>query len=62
MDIYPTIMSLIGCEDYYWKGLGANLLEKEAYSNRLVGEQEAYELSNVIIKSNYFRKIISRDE
>lgn len=54
MDIYPTIMHLIGCEDYYWKGVGVNLLDSVARNNRLLSEKEAYELSDKLIRSNYF--------
>ena len=54
MDIYPTIMNLIGCEDYYWKGVGVNLLDSVARNNRPISEQEAYELSDKLIRSNYF--------
>ncbi len=54
MDIYPTIMHLIGCEDYYWKGFGVNLLDSTARHNRPISEKEAYELSDKLIRSNYF--------
>ena len=54
MDIYPTIMHLIGCEDYYWKGFGVNLLDSATRYNRPFTEQEAYELSDKLIRSNYF--------
>lgn len=54
MDIYPTILHLIGCEDYYWKGFGANLLDSTARHNRPITEKEAYKLSDKIIRSNYF--------
>jgi len=54
MDIYPTIMHLIGCEDYYWKGFGVNLLDSTARQNRPISEKEAYELSDKLIRSNYF--------
>lgn len=57
MDIYPTIMHLIGCEDYYWKGFGVNLLDSVARHNRPISEQEAYELSDKLIRSNYFANI-----
>lgn len=50
-DVYPTIMSLIGCESYHWKGVGINLLEKE---KRLLDEQQAYKLSDKLLRSNYF--------
>ncbi len=57
MDIYPTIMHLIGCEDYYWKGFGVNLMDSVARHNRPISEQEAYELSDKLIRSNYFAEI-----
>lgn len=58
MDIFPTILHLIGCEDYYWHGLGVNLLDEEARQNRPIEEQEAYRLSDLMIRSNYFRKYL----
>lgn len=51
MDIYPTILSLIGCDDYFWKGVGDNLMD---HHNRTIQEVEAFELSDKIIRSNYF--------
>lgn len=54
MDIFPTILNLIDCEKYYWKGLGVNLLDSTARHNRPIIEQEAYILSDKIIRSNYF--------
>ena len=57
MDIYPTIMHQIGCEDYYWKGFGVNLMDSAARHNRPITEPEAYELSDKLIRSNYFSTI-----
>ncbi len=54
MDVYPTIMHLIGCEDYFWKGFGVNLLDSMARHNRPITEKEAYQLSDKIIRSDYF--------
>ena len=51
-DIYPTVMSLIGCDRYDWKGVGINLLNKKA--ERPLDEQEAYILCDKLIRSNYF--------
>lgn len=56
MDIYPTILHLIGCEDYYWKGFGVNLLDSAARHNRPITPEEAYDLSDKIIRADYFRK------
>lgn len=56
MDIYPTILHLIGCEDYYWKGFGVNLLDSAARHNRPCTEEEAYQLSDKLIRSKWFAK------
>lgn len=60
MDIYPTILHLIGCEDYYWKGFGVNLLDSAARHNRPITEQEAYRLSDLMIRSNYFETYLNQ--
>lgn len=56
MDIYPTIINLVGEEGYRWKGFGVNLLDSTARHNRPINESDAYILSDKIIRSNYFRK------
>ena len=55
MDIFPTILHLIGAEDYYWQGFGVNLLDSVARNNRQITENEAYRLSDLMIRSDYFR-------
>ncbi len=55
MDIYPTILHLIGCEDYYWKGFGVNLLDSTARHNRPITPEEAYDLSDKMIRADYFK-------
>ncbi|MGM9810890.1 MAG: LTA synthase family protein [Paludibacteraceae bacterium] len=60
MDIFPTILHLIGAEDYYWHGFGVNLLDSAARNNRPCTEQEAYHLSDLIIRSDYFRGMESK--
>lgn len=57
MDIFPTILHLIEAEDYYWHGFGVNLLDSAARNNRPCTEQEAYRLSDLIIRSDYFRNM-----
>ncbi len=57
MDVYPTLMHLIGCEDYYWKGLGVNLLDSTARHNRPITEEQAYQLSDKLIRADYFREL-----
>ena len=57
MDIYPTILHLIGCERYYWKGFGINLMDSAQRHNRPILEKDAIVLSNKLIRSNYFNSI-----
>ncbi len=60
MDIYPTVLRAIGCEGYAWKGLGADLYDPDARANRLLSEDEAYRLSDKIIRNNWFEKRLTR--
>lgn len=54
MDIYPTILGLIGCKDYYWQGFGVDLLDTTA--TRKILESDAIDLSDKIIRANYFKE------
>ena len=60
MDIYPTITALIGKESYAFKGFGVNLLDSTLRSNRPVTEGNAYELSEKIIRSDFFKDRYTR--
>lgn len=51
-DIYPTILDVMGCKEYYWGGVGMNLLDD--LSTR---KNNANEISNAIIKTNFFKDI-----
>lgn len=53
MDIFPTICNLIGYDDFYWKGFGVNLLDSAALRSRPITEDEAYQLSDKIIRSKF---------
>ena len=53
-DVYPTILNLIGEKDYYWKGVGQDILSEDD-SNRL-NEETGYRISDIIIRNNYFEK------
>ena len=57
MDAYSTILQLIDCEKYYWKGFGVNILDSTARRNRLISEQEAFFLSDKIIRANWFETL-----
>lgn len=54
MDLFPTIMNLIGCSDYYWKGFGVNLLDAESRRNRHLDAETALNMSDQMIRGNYF--------
>jgi arylsulfatase A-like enzyme len=54
MDIYPTLIKLLGCEAYYWQGMGVDLLDSTQRHERKISEARAYELCDKIIRSNYF--------
>ena len=55
MDVYPTILGVLGYEDYYWKGFGVDLTDSAQYSHRAMDEKEAYRLSNLLIRNDYFK-------
>ena len=57
MDIYPTMLSLIGCNNYWWKGFGVDLLDERSRCHRPISEKNAYELSDKIIRSNFFSSL-----
>ena len=54
MDIYPTYRSLVGAGNYRWKGFGINLLDPQ--QKRLIDEDEAYALSDKLLRNNYFAR------
>lgn len=60
MDIYPTVMNLTGCGSYFWKGFGKNL--PDSGSQRPFEEDRAFELSDLIIRSDFFREITKNGE
>ena len=53
MDIYPTVLSLIGQENYWWRGFGRNLLIEE--SQPICSPEESLRLSDKLIRRNYFK-------
>lgn len=57
MDIYPTLLNVLGMDGYCWKGFGVNLMDDEAVSNRMISEEEAYQLSDKIIRTDYFKSL-----
>lgn len=59
MDIYPTLRHLIGADEYYWKGFGVNLLDSTAV--RPITAEDAYSLSDKIIRSNYFETLLNNE-
>ena len=62
MDVYPTLLQLINCNDYYWRGFGVNLLDSMACHNRPVTEEDACMLSDKLIRANFFKKYSINEE
>lgn len=68
IDVYPTILDVMGLNDYTWKGLGHSLLrnditsvaispdEVRGNSPLLPSQQQAWDVSNTIIRANWFKK------
>lgn len=69
IDIYPTLLDVIGLNDYPWKGLGHSLLrynvssaaenDEEHYGNStlLKQQQQAWTVSNILIKGDMMKSI-----
>ena len=59
-DIYPTCLSLLGAGSYRWQGFGINLLAQpdgcsaSGQTQRPITEDEAYKLSDRLIRNDYF--------
>lgn len=60
MDVYPTIRHLIGADTYYWKGLGIDLSDTTHTMARPINEQDAYIVSDKIIRANYFKDYFTK--
>lgn len=56
MDVYPTVLHLLGGEDYDWHGFGVNLLDKNATAQRPFTPEDAAGLSDRMIRNDYFRR------
>ncbi len=56
MDIYPTVLDLIGMQDYMWRGVGANLLDTTT-DNRYIKVGEVEGLCDRLIRNNYFAEV-----
>lgn len=53
MDIYPTVMGILGNPDPVWDGFGINLADEGAV--RKVSEERAMRLGNKSVRNNLFR-------
>lgn len=57
MDLFPTVLHAIGQMNYAWRGFGIDLLSPDAniyLSKRPIAPQEAYKLSDKLIRNDYF--------
>lgn len=71
IDVYPTLLDVMGCNEYPWKGLGYSLLrtpvQSAVYWDRSVAgdtlsplvsrQREAWNISNLVLTGNYFSKM-----
>lgn len=55
MDIFPTICAMLD-STIHNPSLGVNLRDDEARKHRLISEEDAFRMSDLIIRSNYFGK------
>ncbi len=72
IDIYPTLLDVMGLNDYPWKGLGHSLLRydvhsaadntDEGYGNSplLKSQQEAWTASDILIKGDLLKRWVTR--
>ena len=79
VDMYPTILSLLGMQDYEWQGVGQNLFSPASVPaaissmtrqvegdttgvepTRLRHWQQAREISDLIIRNDYFKNFVAR--
>ena len=64
MDIYPTYRALVGAQDFHWHGFGINLMDADpngvscsgSKPIRAIREDDAYRLSDKLIRNNYFQR------
>jgi len=62
MDIYPTVMHVLGIAPYGWAGFGVNLADSKARAERRISPQEAYRISDKLIRGNYFENSLQKGE
>lgn len=62
MDIFPTVLNIIGQANYFWQGFGSSLvattnddeITRHDIGERLVSPNEALDISDKLIRSNFF--------
>ena len=71
IDIYPTLLDVMGLNDYPWKGLGHSLMrynvtsvaestdETFGTSPLLKQQQEAWTISNILIRGNLIKSLFN---
>lgn len=55
MDIFPTMLDILNCEENYWRGFGISLLDSVTMT-RTISVEEAQNVSDLMIRGNYFEK------
>lgn len=54
IDVYPTLLDLMGVNHYDWKGLGYSIFRKKEMLV-LPSKEERNKISNLMITKGYFR-------
>lgn len=54
IDIYPTLLDLMGANNYPWKGLGHSIFRKDSILLLPLEERRSY-ISDLIITKGYFK-------
>lgn len=55
MDVYPTVLQSIGCEECVWGGVGIGLRKNYTTESRELTEDKAFELCDKLIRNNWFK-------
>ena len=52
IDVYPTLLDIMGANHYVWKGLGQSIFRKK--ENKPTNLGEMWDISSLLITKKYF--------
>ena len=53
IDVYPTLLDIMGANHYLWKGIGQSIFRKN--ENRQTNLDEMWDISSLLITKGYFK-------